>query len=75
MIGQKNMKKVKYFKYLGSMITHVARCTPEIKSSFTVAEIALNKMKTPLSTKLVVNVRKKQAKCYILSIVFYGVET
>jgi hypothetical protein len=32
MVEQKQLEKVKYFSYLGSMITDVARCANEVKS-------------------------------------------
>ena len=36
---------MKYFKYLGSVITNVARCTREIKSRIAMAKAAFNKKK------------------------------
>jgi hypothetical protein len=34
---------VKYLKYLGNMITQVARCTSDIKSTILMAKAAFNK--------------------------------
>jgi len=33
MIDQKQLENVEYFKYLGSLIASVTRCTREIKSN------------------------------------------
>jgi ribosomal protein RSM22 (predicted rRNA methylase) len=43
MIDRKQPKNVRYFKYLGSMITTDARCTHEIKSRTATATAAFNK--------------------------------
>jgi hypothetical protein len=43
MIDQMQLENVKYFNYLGSMITNDARCTREIKSRIAMAKSALNK--------------------------------
>jgi hypothetical protein len=39
----KPLKNVKYFKYLGNMIAHDARCTSDIKSTVVMAKGAFNK--------------------------------
>ena len=46
MIDQKQLENVKYFKYLGSILTNDGRCTCEIKSRITMAKAAFNKKKT-----------------------------
>jgi hypothetical protein len=43
---KKKLDNVKYFNYLGSMITQDARCTHEIKSRIAMAKAAFNKKKT-----------------------------
>jgi hypothetical protein len=43
MIDQKHPQNLKYFKYVGSMITNDARYTREIKSRIAVAKEAFNK--------------------------------
>jgi hypothetical protein len=65
MIDQKQLEKVEYFNYLGSMLTNDARCTREIKSRIFMAEAAFNKNKTLFTSKLDLNLRKKLVKCYI----------
>ena len=45
MIDLKQPENIKYFKYIGSMITTDARHTLEFKSSIAVEKEALNKMK------------------------------
>jgi hypothetical protein len=75
MIDQKQMEKVEYFNYLGSMITNDARCTREIKSRIAMAKTAFTKKKNLFTSKLELNLRKKLVKCYIWSIALYGAET
>ena len=48
MIDQKQLKNVKCFKYLGSMLTDDGRCTCEIKSRIAMAKAAFNKKKNLL---------------------------
>ena len=43
MTDQKQLDNVKYFNYLGSMITNDARCTHEIKSRIVMAKAAFTK--------------------------------
>ena len=71
----KQLENVEYFKYLGSIITNDGRCTCEIKSRIAMARAAFNKKKTPFTSKLDCNLRKKLVKCYVWSIAVYGAET
>jgi hypothetical protein len=48
-IHQKQLEKVEYFKYLGSMMTNDAKCTREIKSMIAMAKEAFNKKKAFLT--------------------------
>jgi hypothetical protein len=58
------------------MLTNDGRCTCEIKSRIAMAKATFNKKKKNLFTKtLDVNLRKKLVKCYIWSMVLYGVES
>jgi hypothetical protein len=59
----------------GSIITDIASCTREIKSSIAMAKAAFNKKKTFVTRKLDFNLRRKLVKCYIWSIALYGAET
>ena len=45
MVDQKQPENVKYFNYMGSMVTNVARCTREIKPRIAMAKEAFNKKK------------------------------
>jgi hypothetical protein len=63
MIHKKQHKNVHYFNYLGTITNH-ARCIHEIKSRIVMAKAAFNK-KTPSTSKLDLNLRKKLVKCYI----------
>jgi hypothetical protein len=64
-IGQKQLENVECFKYLGSILTNDGRCTCEIKSGVAMAKTAFNKKKTPFTSTLDLNLRKKLVKCYI----------
>jgi hypothetical protein len=46
MIDQKQLEKVEFFKYLGSILTNDGRCTCEIKCGIAMAKAALNKKRT-----------------------------
>jgi hypothetical protein len=74
-IDKKPVENVKEFNYLGSMIRNDARCTREIKAKIAMAKAAINRKKTPFTSKLDLKLRKKSVKCYIWSIALYGAET
>jgi hypothetical protein len=61
--------------YLGSMVTHDAKCTREIQSRIVMAKAAFNRKKNLFTSKLDLNLRKKLMKYYICSIAFCGSET
>ena len=50
-IDKKQLENVKYFKYLGSMLTEDGRCTCEIKSRTAMAKAAFNKKKNLFTSK------------------------
>jgi hypothetical protein len=75
MIDQEQMENKKYFNYLGNMIMNDARYTREIKAGTAMAKAAFYKKKTLFASKLDLNSKKKQVKCYIRSVPFYGAET
>jgi hypothetical protein len=62
-IDQKQPENVEhmYFTYL----INDARCTRETKSRIAMAKEASNMKKTPFTSKLDLNLRKKPVKCYI----------
>jgi hypothetical protein len=74
MTDKKQLEKVEYFNYLGSMITSNARCTREIKSRIVRAKAAFNKKKT-FHQELDLNLRKKLVICHIWSIALCGSKT
>ena len=59
MIYEKQLENIKYFKYLGSMITNDARCSPtlESKSRTAMAKATLNRMNTHFTSKLGLSLR------------------
>ena len=73
--GHRLQYNVECFKYFGSMLTVDGRCTREIKSRIALAKAAFSKKKTPFTSKLDLNLRKKLIKCYIWSMALYGAET
>jgi len=74
-IDQKQLENVECFKYLGSILTNDGRYMCEIKSRIAMAKAAFNKKKTLFTSKLELNLRNKQVKCYIWSMAIYGAET
>ena len=67
---------MKFFKYLGRMLTDDGRCTCEIKSRIAMENAAFNKKKkNHFTSKLDLNLRKKLVKCYVWSMALYGAET
>jgi hypothetical protein len=75
MIVQKQLENVKYFKYLGSILTNDERYTCEIKCRIAMAKAAFKKKKAVFTSTLGLKLRKKLVKCYIWSIALYGAET
>ena len=69
-IRPKAKENVESFKYLGSMLTKDGRYTCEIKSRIVMVKAAFNKKKKLFTSTLDINLRKKQVKCYIWSMVF-----
>jgi len=63
-VYQKQLENVKYFNYLGSMITNDARCTWEIKSRIDTVKAAFYKKKASFTSKLDLNIRKKLVNCF-----------
>jgi hypothetical protein len=55
---------VEGFSYVGSMITNYTRCTREMKLRIGMAKAAFNK-KNIFTSKLLLSLKKKLAKCYI----------
>jgi hypothetical protein len=74
-IDKKPVENVEKFNCFGSMIANDAGCTWEIKSRIAMAKAAFNKNKTPFTSKLDLELRNKQVKCYIWSIASYAPET
>jgi len=71
----KQLENVAYFNCLGSMITDNARCTHEIICWTAVEKASFDKKKTPFTSNLDFNFRKKLVVCCIGSIALYGAET
>jgi hypothetical protein len=65
---------MEYSNHLGSLITHDAKCTCEIKYRIVTAKATLNK-KDLFTSKLDLNLRRKLVMCCIGSMAFYGAET
>ena len=75
MTDQKQLEKVEFFKYLGSILTNDGRCTCEIKCRIAMAKAAFNKTRTLFTSPLDLELRKKLVKCCVWSIALYGAET
>jgi len=74
-VDQKQLENVESFKYLGSILTNDGRCTCEIKCRIAMAKAAFNKKRTPFTSTLDLELRKKLVKCYVWSIALYGAES
>jgi hypothetical protein len=73
-IDQKQLENVESFKYFGSILTNDGRYTCEIKCRNAMAKAAFNKKRTPFTSTLDLELRKKLVKCYVWSIALYGAE-
>jgi hypothetical protein len=74
-VDQKQLENAESFKYLGSILTNDGRCTCEIKCRIAMTKAAFNKRRTPFTSTLDFELRKKLVKCYVWSIALYGAET
>jgi hypothetical protein len=57
------------------MIANDETCTREIKARIAITKAAFSKKKTPFTSKLDLELRKKLVKCYIWNITSYRAET
>jgi len=57
------------------MVTNDASCTQDTKSCTVVIKAAMNKQKTPFTSKLDTKLRNKLVKCYIWRIALCGAGT
>jgi hypothetical protein len=74
MMGQMQLKSVKYINSLCNVITNDARFTREIKSRISIAKAAFNNNNDLFPSKLDLKLKKKLVQGYILSIAVYGAE-
>ena len=73
-IGNKELKQVENFVYLGSNISSDGRCATEIKRRIGQAKSAFNNMKELLKGDISLRLRKRLLKCYVWSVLLYGCE-
>jgi Reverse transcriptase (RNA-dependent DNA polymerase). len=71
-VGNRELKEVGRFKYLGSELIRDGYFTREIKTIIAIANEALNRK---ISSKLNIELRKKLVRSYVLSIELYVSET
>jgi hypothetical protein len=74
-IDEKQMENMECLNSWCSLITNDASCRRGIKSGIAMAIASFNKKKNLFTSKLNFNLRKKLAKCCILSIALCGAET
>jgi uncharacterized protein (DUF1919 family) len=72
--NQKQLKNLKFFKYLGNMTTNSARCTHEIKDRIAMAKAEFKKKIIFFTSKVDLSLSKKLAKSYIWSRTLHGAE-
>jgi len=75
LVDQTQLENVESFKYLGSVLTNVGRCTCEIISRIAVAKAAFNKKRALFTSTLDLIQREKLVKRYSWSIASYDAET
>ena len=73
MIDQKQLENVEDFNSLTIMIDDI-RYTREIKSGIAMVKSAFNRRRLFFSSELELNLKKKSANCYILSMTLCGAE-
>ena len=74
-IGNRELKEVHNFKYLGSFLIRDGYYTREIKMRIVIAKEAFNKIILVLTRKVNLELREKLVRCYVWSIALYGSET
>jgi hypothetical protein len=75
MIDQNQLENVESFKYLGSILTNVGRCTCEIESGIAMAKASFNKKRALFTCKIELELKKKLGICNTWSIVRHVAET
>ena len=73
-MGNRELKEVDHFKYLGSLLTRDSYCTREIKMRIAMTKEAFNIKISILTSKLNTELRKKLVRCYVWSIALYDSE-
>jgi hypothetical protein len=68
-IDQEELENVEYFSYLGSVVTNGARLSHESKSKVAMEKAAFNRKNSLFISKLDLNLRNKQVKCYVWRVV------
>ncbi len=71
-----DIEEVASFQYLGSVVTNDGRCQQEVKTRIAKAKNQFNRMRKFLcNRKISLELRKRIMKCYVWSVLLYGVET
>ena len=74
-LGDKDIKQVSSFNYLGSIITEDARCEKEIKRRIALAKSAFSKLSKLLRNRsLSIRTRMRVLYCYVHPVLMYGSE-
>ena len=75
-IDGKDLEQVEQFKYLGQQITEDGRSVNEIRTRIRTAKTCFTSMSSILTTKHIpFKLRLRLAKCYVYSVLLYGLET
>ena len=76
-VRSKNCRPNDSFKKMRSTLTLNGSCTEEIRSRISMCKRAFEKVKKALLTArtILIQMRKRVAKCFIWSVVLYGNET
>jgi hypothetical protein len=74
-VGNRELKEVDHFKYLGSVLTRDCYFPREIKVRIAVAKEAFNKKISLLTSKLSIKLWEKLIRCYVWNIDLCGSDT
>ena len=73
-VGDRELKQVENFTYLGSNISNDGKCEREIKIRIGKAKTAFNNLKELLKRDVNIQLKIRFLKCYVWSVLMYGSE-
>ena len=74
-VGNRELKEVDHFIYLGSLLMRNGYCAKEIKMRIVITKEIFNRKMPLLTSKINIELKKKLVSCCVWSINLYGSET